>query len=147
MQFSHLDNMSCPVILCRNNSKHTTRNFAARLSGCMYPPFSLKGKRGDTQHPSLWKERGFESIPSPHNGRVWGGWGEDGWGGTAHTHSWGRELHLASPDQAFHWRAHSFEPSLLYMWIHWQGHKYLRLMSCCSPQTGGASPRASVWAR
>lgn len=32
----------------------------ALFSSCKYPPFSLKGKWGDTRHPSLWKEQVFE---------------------------------------------------------------------------------------
>lgn len=64
-----------------------------------------------------------------------GGW----WGGTTLTHSWGRELHQAPPDKIFLWRAHSFEPNLLiYMWFYWQGHQYLWVMSCCSPETDSA---------
>lgn len=141
----------CTLILCRKKQTpqtHVTRNFAALFSSCEYPPFSLKGKWGDTRHPSLWKEQVCEkhSFASQWQslGDGVGGW-VGGWGGTAQTHSWGGELHQASPDKIFLRGAHSFEPNLLYMWCYWQGHKYLWVMSCCSPETDGVLPLCSVW--
>lgn len=108
---------------------------------------ALNEKWGDTRHLSPWKEQVFEKHSFASQWQSFGGEGGDGWGGTARTHSWGRELHQAPPDKIFLQRKHSFEPNLLYLWFYWQGHKYLWVMSCCSPATDSALPLRSVWAR
>lgn len=90
--------------------------------------WALNGRRGDIPHPER-TESTFLPLTMAALGRGW----------VVLTHSWGGELHQAPPDKIFLRRAHSFEPNLLYMWFYWQGHQYLWVMSCCSPETHCAS--------
>lgn len=84
------------------------RNFAALPSISTYPPFSLKWKMG--RHPSSLTVKGATFwkafLPLTMAGLGGGGGVGDGWGRTAPTHSWGKELHQASPDKILLSREH-----------------------------------------